>query len=245
MQKSREAKAMKSKGKDKEIEKEHPAQKHIADREKTAKIPNVEGAWLSLTTVLVVDTEHMLVVTGGTQPYCSHSDLYRKCTRAIEHLRIGDTEYATVIQNCSSDFATRAAKVRALLTPGPQKGDFSSLEASEIEEKYAQVVTSESPDLYDKVPSTKDGKMIFCWACEGDDFSPKRPCIRCQSFYSTWKLHGAQKDSVAGKGESLEDICKPHLVPYDGFVDKKWNYCAETVAATKLFLLRHGTLALV
>ena len=196
--------------------------------------------------MLVVDTEHLLVLTGGTQPDCSRSsELYGKTTKAIEDCRIGGTEYAAIIQKCSRDFAMRAANVKALMNIDPVTNQFSYRDSSEINERYEAVVTSSSPNLYDKVPSTKDGKMIFCWAFEGKDFSPKRPCIRCQSLYPTWTLHNPRPGSDAGKRESLEDIQRPHLVPSPPLVDPEFTYCAETIAATKLYLLRHGTVALV
>lgn len=184
------------------------------------------------------------MLTGGTQPTCHDSGLFGEAVKTITHLRVGE-EFAEVINNCSKDFAERAnnAKQSASLK---DKAELSALMPSEIQNLkiYERVVNEDKSDWYDKIPTSTEAGPMLSWACEGPTFEFKPPCLRCQSLYPTWILQGKPRDRNDEK-ETLVRNLFSHLVPPNPSIDMDWAYCAETVAASKLYLLRNGTLALV
>jgi hypothetical protein len=98
----------------------------------TPKAKQNKNAWLSRSLVLVLDTENRLILTGGTQPTCHESSLFRQAVKTITTLRIGE-EFAEVIDNCNKEFADRA--IRMTQSESIEKTEqLSGLKASKIEE---------------------------------------------------------------------------------------------------------------
>ena len=183
-------------------------------------------------------------MTGGTQPTCHESGLFRQAVKAITNLRVGE-EFAEIIDHGSKEFADRAIKTtrsESIIS----KEQLSGLKASEIEKLnlYNRVVNKDKSGWHDRIPAPTNGKPVLVWACEGLTFDLKPPCLRCQSLYPTWLLNGRPRDED-GRKHNLVKWIFSHLVPNNPRLDMKWAYCAETVVASKLYLLRNGTFGLV
>lgn len=117
----------------------------------TPKAKQNKNAWLSRSLVLVLDTENRLILTGGTQPTCHESSLFRQAVKTITTLRIGE-EFAEVIDNCSKEFADRA--IRMTQSESIEKTEqLSGLKASKIEELklYNRVVNEDKSNWHDRV----------------------------------------------------------------------------------------------
>jgi hypothetical protein len=210
----------------------------------TPKAEQNKMAWLSRCLVLVLDTENRLILTGGTQPTCHKSGLFRQAVETITNVRVGE-EFVEVIDNCSKEFADRAIGMTQSENI-KNKEQLSGLEASEIEKLklYNRVVNENKSGWHDRIPAPTEGKPILTWACEGSTFEFKAPCLRCQSIYPTWVLHQRPRDEDERK-DNLVDWIFSHLVPENPRLDMNWAYCAETVVASNLYLLRNGTFGLV
>jgi hypothetical protein len=207
-------------------------------------------AWRSECIVLVLDTETEWMLTGGTQPTCHKSDLFAKPAMTVKQLRVGG-EFAEAIHGLSTDFAQLAegAKRSASIATATA---LNELTPSDIEEKgiYNQMVyENRSNDWFPKIPTPTESHRILSWACNGLPLPPeassqfKAPCLRCQRIYSTWSLQDMPTD-IATKKRSLLEMYG-YLVPKDPLMNMAWSYCAETAAASKLYLLRHGKVGLV
>lgn len=192
----------------------------------------------------MVDTENKIILTGGSKPTCHGSGLFSGVIKIITHLRIGE-EFGHIIDKCSEEFMDHVKK--ATRSAGLEdKKQLSELTISQIEKLnvYKEIVSENKSTWHDRIPSSTEPKRILSWACDGSTFTFKPPCLRCQRFYSSWMLHQMPRDKTDRKDSLVQDLFS-HLVPRNHSKDINFAYCAETVAASKLHLLRNGTLALV
>ena len=220
------------------------------------KIQRVKVAWVSLTIVLVLDSATKLILTGGSQPACYKSSLFKNTLDVVRNLRVRG-EFAEVVKICSTDFAHRANEVKKAQGIEDKK-KLSELTCSDIEklDLYKRIVNSDEKELsvltcskfkklYPcKAIVSKDKSdwygvlsppsKVFCWACEGSDFEFKAPCLRCQCFYQAWVFRKMPRDSVQKK-DCLENDLFSSLDCLDPCIER-WAYCAETTAASKLYL---------
>src|ERR1700727_1951478 len=67
------------------------------------------------------------------------------------------------------------------------------------------------------------------------------PSLRCQRLYSEWYLH-EKPDTSEKKLARLRENNRSSSIKYTPSNKYPCSYCAETVAAAKLYALKHGTL---
>ena len=115
--------------------------------------------------------------------------------------------------------------------------------AEESAELYDAVVNAKKDSIakYQHIPSSKNGIMSGAF---GSDFEFKRPCTRCQRLHSGWVLHKIP-DTPDEKFAGLWQDYSHGLFKYSSGYKYPCGYCAETVAAAKLYALSHGPLTLV
>ncbi|KAN0075835.1 hypothetical protein V8E54_007105 [Elaphomyces granulatus] len=93
----------------------------------------------------------------------------------------------------------------------------------------------------------RDQKRIWAWTYDGWTFESKPPCLRCQYMYSSnglkpgWDLHGMPR-SMQEKRDALFKALDSRKMGSEG---RQCGFCAETVAAAKLYVLYNGTLGFV
>jgi hypothetical protein len=193
-----------------------------------------------------------ILFTGGTKLTCHESKLFTESATAISEARLGgktNGSFVRAVQLCATEFQNKIIQVaqgcqgRSLvssLSVGTKDG------RTEIENIHDEITSSH--ESRSALPTSEEG-LVLSWACRGDNFQPKSPCLRCQTLYSTWVMHLTPSTA----NEKLEDL-KEWLTSAEGRGDgdnqeaqmsNKIIYCAETAAAAKLHLLRNGTLALV
>ncbi|RSL77806.1 hypothetical protein CEP51_008748 [Fusarium floridanum] len=106
---------------------------------------------------------------------------------------------------------------------------------------YSHWISAPLSKGYEAIPGPEE--TLFCWAITSDSFEHKPPCLRCQRIYSQWFLHG-RPDDVESKRAALENLNARAALLYDVERDA-CTYCAESVAAAKMYLLRNARLSLV
>lgn len=106
---------------------------------------------------------------------------------------------------------------------------------------YARMLPQNHSKGYDILHGPKD--TIFSFAIDMETLTMKRPCLRCQRMYSHWYLWDSLQGTAADR-VAFDDLFAKDALSYNVKNDT-CSYCAETVAAAKIYLLRKGKLALV
>lgn len=122
-----------------------------------------------------------------------------------------------------------------------QREDIWTWFANEIE----RLDKSADGPAYQVIPG-QDGS-VFCWAFGTESWELKPPCLRCQRIYSGWTKHGQPSlNRHSPDTEAMRHALRDMYTDGVKYNLKKnaCTYCAETVAASKLSLLRTGTLTL-
>jgi len=198
-------------------------------------IPTSPGHWQPRMMAIVADADTGIIVTGASQPGVDDSalrslNLHLAATN-ICRIRIGE-DYASIIHECSRDVDDRVRRIGKNVS----ENDFGKLHAKFFDK------TDEAPS-YQKIPFSENA--IRCWAFDAN-FQPRPPCTRCQRIYSAWTLDerpSSPAEWMRGLGRDRSSGTIKYRVsePLGGF---PCTYCAETVAAAKLHLLRSGVLTL-
>lgn len=221
--------------------------------------------WRSRTIVIVADLEAGIIVTGGTKPALTKPvetesaatvpagpevNILLDAADHISLLRVGE-EFGAVIGECSKEFWTRVGGVLAenalkeRETRNEEEGDKGKKAgkgktAVDVTDNQRQQIMSQKPDLriYKQIPSsTEDGIMSSAF---NEMFERKPPCMRCRWIYDKWYLrqeyHTNGEDARRLKAEWKRGLF--YIDFKDGIVSCK--YCAETIAAAKLYALRQG-----
>ncbi|MCJ1385126.1 hypothetical protein MMC17_008245 [Xylographa soralifera] len=141
----------------------------------------------------------------------------------------GGTKFTCHEVNLFSESSAQTRAINCLSSP---------VNFKEIEEAHYEIVDMKKKN--DELPTSGDSQ-ILSWACSGHDFKGKAPCFRCQRMYSTWVMN-LTPSSVNDKRNDLEHW-QGHQ-PSTGY-DNELVYCAESVVAAKIQLLRKGKLSLV
>lgn len=105
---------------------------------------------------------------------------------------------------------------------------------------YTRLTTNRRNEGFETMPGPDD--TIFCWAFDTDSFKLKPPCLRCQRMFSRWVL-SKNPDDINGRRDALKGLYARDALRYNKKHDT-CSYCAETVAAAKIHLLRRGRLLL-
>lgn len=185
--------------------------------------------WSSGCLAIVVDTANRITITGGTRPSCHDFSLVDPMAAAMKAQRLGE-RFTKIINTCSEKFTQNAEKrnkAEAPTTPAEYRALVRELGQFEAQEQ---------------LPASRGNDKIYSFACKGNNFEGLAPCIRCQTFYPSWIMHRMpnEKQMVDGTLSFAN-----HLTMKGNGPDKEWTYCAESVAAAKLFLLRNGSIQLV
>ncbi|KAH6973835.1 hypothetical protein BKA56DRAFT_592622 [Ilyonectria sp. MPI-CAGE-AT-0026] len=242
-------------------------------KDKRSKYPLAANSGVPRTLTIVLDQQTGIATTGATQP-AYHDDFpwLKTIAKQIHPLRLGGT-FRQAIHLCSDNVAqliqealTKTAGQRA-----PDLGDdlvdsiysefmTATKEATELvrkprvdkpvpapdlplQEWYSHWISSFSAPLsegYKAIPGP--GNTVFCWAIRPDSFEHHPPCLRCQRIYSQWSLYG-RPDDLEGKRVALENLHARDALGYNAKNDT-CTYCAESVAAAKIYLLRNARLSL-
>lgn len=105
---------------------------------------------------------------------------------------------------------------------------------------YRRLMTNRRNEGFEAMPGPDD--TIFCWALDTGSFMLKPPCLRCQRMFSSWVL-SKNPDDINGRTDALKGLYARDALRYNKKHDT-CSYCAETVAAAKIHLLRRGRLLL-
>jgi hypothetical protein len=206
-------------------------------------------------------TEPVETEPAATKPAGPEVNILLDAANDISLLRVGE-EFGAVIGECSKEFWTRVKKVLDENTlkmksalkeqedrneeeggKGKKTGKGKTAINVIVTDKQRQQIMSQKPDLriYKQIPSsTKD--RIMCSAFN-EQFARKPPCMRCRWIYDEWYLHreylSNSEDARRLKAEWKRGLFKIDFK--NGIVS--CNYCAETVAAAKLYALRQGAMS--
>lgn len=134
--------------------------------------------------------------------------------------------------------ATRRASDLSKLDRADNPGPIQEVRNNKL---YSRLMSDRRNEGFEAIPGPEN--TIFCWAIDTSSFVLKRPCLRCQRIYLKWALYGRPNDT-AGKRTSLVDLYARDALAYNEKKDT-CSYCAETVAAAKMYLLRSGRLSLI
>lgn len=199
------------------------------EKTSSSKLDPLRLTWLSDCLIIVVDTAARITVTGGTRPTCHNFPPVNSVGARIKAQRLGE-KFMNIINICSEDF-TRNAQQRT-----KAKGSATPLEY------HAQITDLGQSHAQRQLPASSESGKVHSFACRGRSFKRLAPCIRCQAFYPSWVMDKRPTEQkIMNEPLSLP----PHLNPSEFRPDMEWTYCAESVAAVKLFLLRNGRIGLV
>ena len=214
--------------------------------------------------VVVYDIKTEQFLTGASQPACDHYVFWIDVTERITRNRLGEN-FARIIDQLSKSFheeanglkEDRMAEIYGLydfaqkVKPDESEPSIRS-QSSKVKEKFDNIIS-----IHDE--AVKRGKSegstsaldlmgdpnILCLAIDGFSLSLREPCLRCQWMYSGW-MHGKMPKTAREKIISVHNGLTSHIVTKK-LKDESGSlsFCAESVAAAKLHLLRAGKLALV
>ncbi|KAI1273101.1 hypothetical protein F5Y07DRAFT_402801 [Xylaria sp. FL0933] len=192
------------------------------------------GFWHARMMAIVIDPETRIIVTGGTQAVPDDSSyILREVSRNMCRIRVGD-EYWSVVHQCSEDFFNAANDI--IETDKKETGDPKKL--------FDSLFNNKDASKCKEIPSSRPGfGEIRCWAFSYR-FKLRDPCTRCQYVYSEW-IHYDSGEPDKRSLDGLRDDWSGHRVYYNRGTDFPCSYCAETVAAAKLYALQNGVLTLV
>lgn len=105
---------------------------------------------------------------------------------------------------------------------------------------YTRLMRNRRNEGFEAMPGPD--KTIFCWALDTGSFKLKPPCLRCQRMLSRWVL-SQNPDDINGRRDALKALYARDALRYNKKHDT-CTYCAETIAAAKIDLLRRGRLLL-
>ena len=222
-------------------------------------------AWRPRTIVVGYDTKTKQLLTGASQPACDHYVFWTDVTGRITRNRLGEN-FARIIDQLSKSFHKEANGLKENRMPEID-GLYNFVQTAEpdrLVEPSIQRQSSKVKEKVDDIISIHDAAVkrenvqgsksaldlmgdpdILCLAIDGFSLSIRQPCLRCQWMYSGWR-HGKMPETPRDKIISIRDGLTSHIVTKK-LKDElgSISFCAESVAAAKLHLLRAGKLALV
>lgn len=226
----------------------------------------IDKAGIPRCLAIVADRKTGFVTTGATQPaYDSNFPWLDKVGKQIHRLRIGET-FREAIHLCSENVAQLVqdghAKTNQKNLKDLDEGAIDKIyseymaatkQASDLAEQphlipqvigqgkwYTRLMANRRNEGFEAMPGPQN--TIFCWAFDSGSFMLKPPCLRCQRMFSKWVLSQNPHD-INGRRNALKGLYARDALRYDKKHDT-CSYCAETVAAAKIHLLRSGRLCL-
>lgn len=116
---------------------------------------------------------------------------------------------------------------------------------TQVSKIYDEIVLPKTSDMEKVAQDIMQSSEIVCLAVEAESLQPRPPCLRCQSMYSGWnhwRDHRAPKNQEEAK-ETIAFI-SDQMDNAPAIKSDKISYCAESIAAAKLYTLRTGKLVL-
>lgn len=206
-------------------------QYQVDDLIQNLKFPPInknEPNWVPQMLVVVVDTGRKIVCTGSTQMVSANKIFPGLVSREIKHinrLRLGET-FTELIDRWSKRFEELVTEYES------QVKDVKDEDAGSL---YNKVVKKEDSAGFDGIPSPIQDHRIWSMAFQGYDLVKRAPCLRCQKLYREWRLWGSPNGSIDEKKVLKVAINQKWSSPDT----QEWSthYCAETVAAAKIYAL--------
>lgn len=103
---------------------------------------------------------------------------------------------------------------------------------------YTRLMINQRNKGFEAMP--RPHNTIFCWAFDAGSFILKPSCLRCQRMFSKW-IFSKNPHDINGRRIALKGLYARNALRYNKKNDT-CSYCAETVAAAKIHLLRSGQL---
>ena len=188
---------------------------------------------------IVADADTGVLVTGATKPVAPEIPILEDAADNISRMRVGD-EFGSIVDECSHEVWDRFQAFKRQSKNIPMSSSMI-VGAEKTIELYEGIINGSKPDTYMRIPSST--KRIKSWSF-GDDFENKSPCTRCQRLYSEWYLH-EKPDTAEKKLSRLQQDLKSSSIKYTSSNRYPCTYCAEPVAAAKLYAIKHGTFTLI
>lgn len=200
--------------------------------------------WHSRTITVVADMDTGIVVTGATKAVVPKIPILEDAADNISHMRVGE-DFGSIIDSCSKDVwglvRPISAKVKGVIVESFVGSNIViSPEETNLHTNIIDAPTN-SVDAYQQIPSSNNG--IRSWAF-GNDFNFKEPCTRCQRLYAGWILHDKPLTPLQKLKRLTLDLQTGSLRHRPTGFKYPCTYCAETVAAAKIYALYRGTLTL-
>lgn len=235
-----------------------------------SEYPIADTAGIPRTISIIADQKTGIVTTGATQP-AYHPDFpwLDQKGKQIHRLRLSEV-FRHAAHLCSDNVAQlikegakmadgkktneldddlveriytdfmAATKKANYLSKQPRAND-RGLQLEIQHSSYRRMMSDRRNEGFEAIPGPKN--TIFCWAIDPCSITFKRPCLRCQRMYSEWALY-LRPDNTNLRRVSLSDIYARDALAYNAKKDT-CSYCAETVAAAKMYLVRNGRLSLI
>lgn len=235
------------------------------------KYPIADGAGIPRCITIIADQQTGIVTTGATQPaYDPEFPWLVSQGKQIHRLRMSEI-FRQAVHVCSDNVAqlvkhgaktaegkkieqpddnlvdriysefTTATKQTKALSKLPRADNSGPMEELRGQKFYSRMMSDERNEGFEAMPGPKD--TVFCWAINTSSFVLKRPCLRCQRMHAKWALFDSPNDTT-GRRTSLKDLYARDALGYN-VKNGTCSYCAETIAAAKMYLLRSGRLSLV
>lgn len=224
------------------------------------KVPATDNvhAWRPRTIVVFYDSKSKLFHTGASQPACDRFVFWDELTKPITRHRVGE-KFARIIDGLATSFNEQAQQIKRrkndqinLLhnfynSSAPGKDISSKIKKNaDVTQIYNKLVKREPTNGDEITLKLTVQPSILCFAFDGFSLKPKAPCIRCQYMYPGWN-HNRMPSTPKEKIDSIHTGMSDSSVtsrPKETGTSGPFSYCAESVAAAKLHLLRNGKLVL-
>ncbi|KAI1131661.1 hypothetical protein F5Y10DRAFT_233284 [Nemania abortiva] len=192
----------------------------------------VTESWCPRAITMMIDSAHGIVLTGATNPGCDGkgSGLVRNAVLKITRLRAGE-HFTRIAEQLTDKFVDKLKVVEEDSKRKPRSDD-------QIRGHY-HYLTGIPSDVKLRV------NRVWIWTYDGWTLKPKPPCLRCQSMCPT--LVAAKECRMYGMPVSVEDkrIAIDSANERMRIPGSKCTFCAETVAAAKLYALYNGTVGFI
>lgn len=122
-------------------------------------------------------------------------------------------------------------------------------ENTQVDRIYDEIIMANKPEVEKDFSDVTERSDILCLAVNGYSLTPVPPCLRCERMYPGWNhwiTHRAPAKTTQDALEKIEFISKElgssAVIKSDS---DRISYCAESIAAAKIYALRTGKLAIV
>ena len=206
---------------------------------------DTEIYWCSRTIAVIADPNREILLIGGTKPSANSEKFaaLSRVSKAISTERLG-TRFSQIINSSTEKFWSKTKDMKSQSGKPLTSNIVEALQNDEVDTLYdnAIVVTATSRRSWDDLMSPPNNPF-FLWAFDGGSFKLVPPCLRCQWLYYSW-LVASKPSNTSEKKASLQGI-RGRKMEYTPGGTPPYTYCAETIAAAKVYLLYHGDVVLM